>query len=100
MSAQTTLDEDWIEEEGDRKQYLAGLIQASVAMYHVTNGNAQGAAKIWLKAKGMLEPYAPSKDGIDLTKLFADMDYLFTTISDQMSDLDYMKKAPKISFQG
>lgn len=100
MSAQTTLDEDWIEEEGERKHFLAGLIQASVAMYHVTNGNAQGAAKIWLKAKNMLVPYAPTQDGIDLSKLFVDMDSLFSNVSDQLSDLDYMKKAPKISFQG
>lgn len=99
MSAQTTLDEDWIEEEGERKNFLGGLIQVSVSLYHVTNGNPQGAPKIWQKARGMLEPYGPKKEGINLEKLFKDMDEFYANISDQMSDLDYMKRAPKIEFQ-
>ena len=99
MSAQTTLDEDWIEETGDQKTFLGGLIQVSVSLYHVTNGNPQGAPKIWQKAKGMLQPFLPKKDGIDLEKLFKDVDALYAQMSDQLSDIDYMKKAPKISYQ-
>ncbi len=100
MSAQTTLDEDWIEENSERKNFLGGLIQVSVALYHLTNGNPQGAPKIWLKARAMLEPYGKTMEGIDLVQLFKDMDELFATSNEQMTDLDHMKRVPKISFQG
>lgn len=99
MSAQTTLDEEWIEETGERKTFLAGLIQTTVSLYHLTNGNPKGAPLVWKKARAMLVPYLPSKEGIDLEKLLQDMDALYKDLSDQLSDLDYMKMAPKISFQ-
>jgi predicted metal-dependent hydrolase len=98
MSAQTTLDEDWIEENGERKNFLGGLIQAAVSLYHVTNGNAMGASKIWIKAKNMLTPYAPRKEGIDLEKLFKDMDELYANMQEGLTDLDYMKRVPKIEY--
>ena len=100
MSAQTTLDEDWIEEEGERKAFLGGLIQIAVSFYHATNYNIQGAAKIYQKAKNMLLPYVKNCEGIDLEKLFQGCDAFYANVeTEKLSDLEYMKRAPKISFQ-
>jgi predicted metal-dependent hydrolase len=100
MSAQTTLDEDWIDEEGERKAFLGGLIQVAVSLYQATNDNAQGAAKIYQKAKNMLLPYGEKKEGIDLKKLLADCDAFYANVeTEKLTDLEYMKKAPKIDFQ-
>ena len=100
MSAQTPLDEDWIEEEGPRKNFLGGLIQVAVSFYHATKDNAQGAAKIYQKAKNMLLPYGDKVEGIDLKKLFADCDAFYANVeTEKLTDLEYAKKAPKIDFQ-
>lgn len=99
MSAQTTLDEEWIEEEGERKTFLGGLIQTSVSLYHLTNGNPQGAPIIWKKARAMLSSFGKTKEGIDLEKLLQDMDQLYANMTEQLSDIDYLKRAPKIYFE-
>lgn len=101
MSAQTTLDEEWIDEEGERKNFLGGLIQVAVSLYQATNDNAVGASKIFLKAKNMLLPYGEKKEGINLQKLIADCDAFYANVeTEKLSDLEYMKKAPKIEYEG
>ena len=99
MSAQTTLDEDWIEEDGDRKQFLGGLIQVAVSLYHATNDNAVGGSKIYQKAKAMLIPSGETREGINLKKLFADLDAYFANVeTEKLTDIEYMKRAPKIEY--
>lgn len=101
MSAQTTLDEDWIDEEGDRKTFLGGLIQIAVSLYQATNDNALGASKIYQKAKGMLAPSGDAREGINLKKLFADMDAYYANVeTEKLTDIEYMKRAPKIEYEG
>ena len=99
MSAQTTLDKEWINETGERKTFLGGLIQASVSLYHLTNGNPRGAPIVWKKARAMLEPSLPSREGVDLQKLFEDMDTLYENLpEEELSDMDYMKMVPQVKF--
>lgn len=101
MSAQTTLDEEWIDEEGERKAFLGGLIQVAVSLYQATNDNAIGASKIYLKAKNMLLPSGDKREGIDLKKLLSDMDAFYANIdTEKLTDLEWMKRAPKIEFEG
>ena len=100
MSAQTTLDEEWIDEEGDRKTFLGGLIQVAVSLYQATNDNAVGASKIFIKAKNMLLPSGSAREGINLKKLIADMDAYYANVeTEKLTDIEWMKRAPKIEYQ-
>jgi len=101
MSAQTTLDEDWIDEEGERKAFLGGLIQVAVSLYQATNDNAIGASKIYQKAKNMLLPSGDKREGINLKKLLQDLDAYYANVeTEKLTDIEYMKRAPKIDFEG
>lgn len=100
MSAQTTLDEEWIDEEGERKSFLGGLIQIAVSLYQATNDNAVGASKIYLKAKNMLLPSGETREGIHLKKLLSDMDSYYSNVeTEKLTDIEWMKRAPKIEYE-
>lgn len=100
MSAQTTLDEIWLDETGKDKNFYGGLIQLAVALYHLTNENPKGAKKTFDAAKKMLEGYETVHHGLSLQKLIASLDTLF---KDQVKydDLhhDYKTVLPKIEFK-
>lgn len=101
MSAQTTLDEMWLEESGKDKQFYGGLIQVAVSLYHLTNGNPKGAQKIYEKARKMLVSYDKTHLGIELGKLIQECDLLYSKhIQPENTDSDYLKLVPKIEFQG
>lgn len=98
MSAQTTLDEIWVKDTTEDKDFLGGLIQCAVSLYHLTNGNPNGAKKIYEKARSMIDPYGDLKDGIDLAQLKKDMDCLYENLDDELTDLDYMQRVPQLQF--
>lgn len=99
MSAQTTLDEVWLDEKGDDKNFYGGLIQLAVALYHLTNENPKGAKKVFANARTMLAPFGENRHGIALAKLLAAFDDLFEKAVDY-EDLqaDYRPILPKIDF--
>lgn len=100
MSAQTTLDEEWLHQEGDQKTFFGGLIQLAVSLYHLTNENPKGAKKVYENARGMLAPLGENRDGIDLQKLLSEMDRLYSEqINVDEWSPDYFKLCPKIEFQ-
>jgi uncharacterized protein len=97
MSAQTTLDEIWLDEEGQNKDFFGGLIQIAVSLYHLTNDNPEGARKIFSKARRMLSPYGGRYLGLDLRTLISHLDRLFESeIQTGRTNIDYLKLAPKI----
>jgi hypothetical protein len=51
-----------------------GLLQISVAFYHVQNGNWRGMVKMLARGKPKLLPFLPACQGINLTDLLADVD--------------------------
>ena len=99
MSAQTTLDEIWLDETGPDKDFFGGLIQAAVALYHLTNENPQGAKKIYTAARVMLKPYGDIHLGLSVSKLIGDFDELFrkhVKVDDPRTD--YRNLLPKLEF--
>lgn len=60
-------EELWTEYRGPSRQFLQGLIQSAVALYHFGNGNIRGARKLHGSARGYLAPYAPHHMGLDVT---------------------------------
>ncbi len=100
MSAQTTLDEVWLDEEGENKNFYGGLIQVAVSLYHLTNENPKGATKIYEKARTMLLPYGDKYFGIELGKLLKECDHLYSKSENtETSSLDYLKQVPRIDFR-
>jgi hypothetical protein len=64
----------WVEEPGDVRLMYQGLLQISVAFYHVQQGNWRGMIKMLARGKPKLLPFLPACQGIDLTGLLADVE--------------------------
>jgi hypothetical protein len=64
----------WVDEPGDIRLMYQGLLQISVAFYHVQKGNKRGAIKMMARGTGKLLPFLPVCQGIDLQGLLADVE--------------------------
>ena len=64
----------WVDEPGDVRLMYQGLLQISVAFYHVQKGNWRGMVKMMARGKGKLLPFLPSCQGVDLEGLLADVE--------------------------
>ncbi len=51
------------------RDFLKGMIQGAAGMWHVSQGNYKGAVSVLSRAVNYLEPYRPSKDGVDVDAL-------------------------------
>ena len=63
------LEEVWLEFSGDRKKFLQGLIQLTVAFHHLRNGNRVGAGRLLAAAIGKLALDSPERALIDVDAL-------------------------------
>ncbi len=62
----------WLREPGYIRVLWQGIIQVSVACYHITRGNGEGARKIWTAALLNLAPFPDTCHGVDVAKLRAE----------------------------
>ncbi len=58
------IEELWMEERGEKRLFLQGLIQSSVGCYHLTNGNTTGAISQYSKALDKLVKYPADYLGV------------------------------------
>jgi len=63
------LEEAWSEAKGDDRDLLQSLIHVSVGLYHVAAGNHKGAKSLLERGVLGLEPFLPTRDGLDLLGL-------------------------------
>ena len=63
----------WLGETGPARLFYKGLIQAAVALHHLTKGNAHGANKLLLGSQRYLEPYRPWYLGLNIDGFLAAM---------------------------
>jgi predicted metal-dependent hydrolase len=61
-----TLEDLWAGLRGPSRDFFQGLIQVSVAFYHLTNGNTAGAASMFERALKRFERYPDRYFGFDL----------------------------------
>jgi predicted metal-dependent hydrolase len=61
-----TLEEMWAGVRGPARDFFQGLIQVSVAYYHLGNGNAAGAESMMRRALKRLERYPERYCGFDV----------------------------------
>ena len=61
-----TLEEMWTGLRGPSRDFFQGLIQVSVAFYHLSNGNLAGADRLLRRALKRFEKYPDRYFGFDL----------------------------------
>jgi bacterioferritin-associated ferredoxin len=64
----------WMEEHGKPRLFYQGLIQASAALYHVLNANAQGVIRLAEESRNKLRPYSPSFMSVPVEGLLDTLD--------------------------
>jgi predicted metal-dependent hydrolase len=64
-----TLEELWAGVRGPSRGFFQGLIQVAVGFYHLGNGNAVGAGRLFDRSLRRLEPYPDVYGGIELESL-------------------------------
>ena len=73
-------EELWANYQGPSRKFYQGLIQTAVALHHFGNGNIRGARKLFDSSRAYLESYRPKYEGLDLEKLFSDMERCFAEV--------------------
>jgi hypothetical protein len=63
-----------------RPEFLKGLIQVAVSLYHLENGNLRGSRMLWRTASRYLSVYRPVEWGIDIERIFTDMNHLHSLL--------------------
>lgn len=63
-----TLEEVWGGLRGENRDFLQGLIQVSVAFYHLASGNLVGAESLFRRALKRFERYPGDCFGFDLSE--------------------------------
>jgi predicted metal-dependent hydrolase len=59
-------EELWMEERGERRLFLQGLIQAAVGCHHLSNGNTSGAISQYTKSLDKLRQYPDDYMGLEM----------------------------------
>jgi hypothetical protein len=70
------LEDAWNEEPEPIRLLYQGILQISVACYHIQNKNWRGAMKVLERGLPKIRRFAPDCMGLDLDKLLADVDLL------------------------
>ena len=71
FEAHEILEAFWVGYRGDDRDFYRGLIQAAVALHHLSVGNAAGARGVATRARKNLVPYAPCHESIELDAILS-----------------------------
>ncbi|RIK83619.1 MAG: DUF309 domain-containing protein [Planctomycetota bacterium] len=86
----------WTDYQGPLRKFYQGLIQVAVALHHFGNGNIRGAKKLYHSSRAYLEPYRPRCEGIDLDKLFVEMERCFADILSSTEEYPQIEVDPEL----
>lgn len=64
--AHEVLDAAWMQTEGPDADFLKGLIQAAICLYHFERDNLEGARKLYSGHRRLLAAYLPGHRGLDV----------------------------------
>ena len=67
-------EELWADYQGPSRKFYQGLIQVAVCLHHFGNGNTRGAIKLYHSSRDYLKEYRPKHEGVDLDKLFSQLE--------------------------
>ncbi|MBJ6801065.1 DUF309 domain-containing protein [Geomonas propionica] len=66
-----TLEELWVGEKGELRDFYQGLLQVAVALYHWRNGNFKGAEGLLRRGPDLLMRVSDTCLGVDVARLVA-----------------------------
>jgi hypothetical protein len=89
--AHEVLERTWMLETKDIRQLYQGLIQLSVALFHMERGNITGTLKLIPKIKFNISPFENRGVSIDLQKLLLDLDLLELELLKGIETPNYFK---------
>jgi predicted metal-dependent hydrolase len=81
------LEEMWLADRGN--QFLKGLLQMSVAIYHYEYGNVKGARLMFKRAEECLVEYRPLHWGLDLEVILLFLQEALSIIPDDIDSVPY-----------
>ena len=64
----------WLCTFDESREFLQGLIQWSLALYHFSRGNMRGARRLFESGASLLGQYGGKTQGVDLEKLKSQME--------------------------
>lgn len=67
-----TLEELWVGEKGELRDFYQGLLQIAVALHHWRNGNYKGAVGLLERGSDCLSRVSPVCQGVDVAHLVAE----------------------------
>lgn len=73
LACHELLEELWEETQGADADCYKGLLQAAIALHHLSQGNAEGALRLYRGHRRYLAPYLPAHLGLDLAQLLTGM---------------------------
>lgn len=73
----------WNETQDEAKQFYKGLIQASVALYHLSRNNISGAQKLLARSRNHLAPYRPRYLGLDIDRFLGEVSHRVEQVAAQ-----------------
>ncbi|WP_318248656.1 DUF309 domain-containing protein [Geomonas subterranea] len=87
-----TLEDLWVGEKGELRDFYQGVLQVAVALYHWRNGNFKGAEGLLGRAADLLRRVPRSCLGVDVARLVAEADVLHEALlflgEERMGELD------------
>lgn len=87
-----TVEELWIGEQGETRDFYQGIIQVAVALHHWRNGNFGGAVSLLKGGAGYLRRVSDACQWVDVAALIADADRMRTALEElgreRMADLE------------
>lgn len=75
------LEPQWMQEQGEVKSFLQGLIQIAVAFYHLGRGNLAGTRSLLHEGLMKIAPHSPTCLGIELQDFIAGLEKCEQVIS-------------------
>jgi len=70
----------WMDNSGEEKKFIQGLIQAAVGLCHFCNGNLRGAAKLYRSSRDYMTPYGAHYWGLDQEAFWSQMQRCFAPV--------------------
>ncbi len=68
------LEPQWMQEQGELKKFLQGLIQIAVAFYHLERGNLMGTRSLLHEGLIKISPHSPACLGVELRDFIAGLE--------------------------
>lgn len=97
------LEAQWLQETGQEKIFLQGLIQIAVAFYHLENANLHGAQMLLQDGMAKLSPYRPAFLGIEVQEFLAQLEVCreeIRRLKDKPNPRFYKRQIPSMRLIG